>query len=804
MKAFYTLFAVCLVLLLNAPPALQAAANDEAQAIAVLQSGASPQEKDAACVRLKRIGTAAAVPALAALLADEQLGHSARYALESMPAPEAGQALLSALSRTTGLPRAGVIQSLGLRRERQAVSNLGKLLTDTDTESALAAAHALGLIGGGPALFALDTAFPNATGKLHLAVADGLLACGNQLLLENDKSSAARVFERLYGAKEPPFIRQAAYRGMLLAAGTKSLPMVISALKTGDAPSQMAALQVARDLQAPGATKELCQLLKDAPATMQAAIVEALVQRQDPAAVSAILPLAKSPDEYVRATALASLGTLGDATACAMLVQAAATPADQKTARQALLQIRVDLAASLVEMLPTAKPAEQNEIVRALAGRGEKGTADRLITLAKEGNEPSQIAALRAMGQLATPAHFAALVQIIEATPNETVRAEAGDTLASLCRRVGNLEVQPLTSALAKGTPASQATLLQVCSELRQPEVRAALRTAVKSTDNQVRTAAIRALCNTRDAELLPDLLALTREAAEANLRPLAARGYVRLATDEEAIKVSPAQRFRLLKDIYAAATRPEEKRLVLAKAAGIADLEALNFTLEAMSDPALQNEAAQAATQIASALSTSQPQRASEALKKVLATATDDAAKKAATAALDRLDAMKDFLTSWQVSGPYLQAGKDFTALFDIVFPPETPGAAGATWKALPAGTDPKQPYLLDLLKALGGESRVAYVRTSVYSEIEQPARLEIGSDDGVKVWLNGKQVHANNVPRAVTVGADKVAVTLKKGWNTLMFKINQNNQGWGFCAKFAKPDGSRLTGLQCDANRE
>src|SRR5437899_6909986 len=88
-------------------------ANEEQRLIAVLQSGASLAEKDAACARLKLIGTAHCVPELSALLSDEQLSHSARYALEPMQAPEAGQALLDALPKTKGLIKVGLINSLG-------------------------------------------------------------------------------------------------------------------------------------------------------------------------------------------------------------------------------------------------------------------------------------------------------------------------------------------------------------------------------------------------------------------------------------------------------------------------------------------------------------------------------------------------------------------------------------------------------------------------------------------------------------------------------------------------------------------
>ena len=78
-----TLFAAHLSLLFFLGSSVQADTAEEQKQIAILQSNSSSQQKDAACARLKRIGTARAVPALAALLTEEQLSHSARFALES-------------------------------------------------------------------------------------------------------------------------------------------------------------------------------------------------------------------------------------------------------------------------------------------------------------------------------------------------------------------------------------------------------------------------------------------------------------------------------------------------------------------------------------------------------------------------------------------------------------------------------------------------------------------------------------------------------------------------------------------------
>jgi hypothetical protein len=88
-------------------------------------------------------------------------------------------------------------------------------------------------------------------------------------------------------------------------------------------------------------------------------------------------------------------------------------------------------------------------------------------------------------------------------------------------------------------------------------------------------------------------------------------------------------------------------------------------------------------------------------------------------------------------------------------------------------------------------------YLKTAVESAEEQEVLLEMGSDDGVKAWLNGEEIHANNAGRGVTPGEDKVKTKLKAGENVLLLKITQGGGGWGACARFRKPDGSQIEGL-------
>ena len=80
----------------------------------------------------------------------------------------------------------------------------------------------------------------------------------------------------------------------------------------------------------------------------------------------------------------------------------------------------------------------------------------------------------------------------------------------------------------------------------------------------------------------------------------------------------------------------------------------------------------------------------------------------------------------------------------------------------------------------------------------------MEMGSDDGIKAWLNGKLVHANNVARGTVRGSDTVNVALEKGWNSLLLKITQNNGPWSFGARVGKRDGTSLKNIRVDSGHE
>ena len=87
--------------------------------------------------------------------------------------------------------------------------------------------------------------------------------------------------------------------------------------------------------------------------------------------------------------------------------------------------------------------------------------------------------------------------------------------------------------------------------------------------------------------------------------------------------------------------------------------------------------------------------------------------------------------------------------------------------------------------------EQAIAYGLAYVFSSEERQTHLLIGSDDGIRIWLNGELIHTNPAYRGAYPDQDKIPVNLKKGWNTLLVKVLQGGGGWGYFVRFIDPEG-------------
>ncbi|MBK7406155.1 MAG: PSD1 domain-containing protein [Phycisphaerales bacterium] len=128
-----------------------------------------------------------------------------------------------------------------------------------------------------------------------------------------------------------------------------------------------------------------------------------------------------------------------------------------------------------------------------------------------------------------------------------------------------------------------------------------------------------------------------------------------------------------------------------------------------------------------------------------------------------------------WHSIGPFVaEAGQN---PYDEAFGPESDlaHAGGEIWTARPEWTDGEA-------HTLTGERCATYLARTISSATARRVTLLLGTDDAVKVWLNGRVVHENNVARALTPDQDSVEVGLDPGENLLVMKVVNFAGGYAF----------------------
>ena len=414
MKSYLTYFilpVLCAALTANAQ-------TSEADLIAKLKSDAPLGEKILAAQLLGQVGTPAAIAPLAALLDVPELSHAGRYGLAMIPGAATDKAFRDAAGRLQGMQLVGVFQSIGDRRDTEAVPILAKRLGDGDKAVAAAAADALGRIGTADAAKALKPFI----GK-NVEASRGYLNCA--------RSNAALYGDVLKaGDAVPQSIRLAALRGELLAKGLKQ-----AHFEAVDPREVGVALRVAFELPKSDAVqKVLVDVLRNVP-PLRARICAVLGERGEAIPIAVVREILKSNNPADQVAIMKTVARLGMSEAIPDIVDFSISDAPEVASEaQALLGCFPEgpqRTAALNALLgsPDAK--------RQLAGIGvathlrAQEAIPTVLTLATGTDAAVSDTAFKALGAITGIEHIDALINAFLAKPSDA----ALRAITSLCSR---------------------------------------------------------------------------------------------------------------------------------------------------------------------------------------------------------------------------------------------------------------------------------------------------------------------------------------------------------------------------------
>lgn len=757
--------------------------------------------------QLERLGRAESVDAVARMLydPDDLVRHRALAALQNIPVPQASQPIIDALEDAYE-PEwiGGLLSALGYRHDPAGVDAIAPFMVHRDPVVGCAAAAALGKIGGPKAVAALQRlARRRLNERTRRTIKDSLLLCADMYAKEGCADAAAALYAPMLSPYEMRRYRIAALRGLALSGAEGSVPAVVAALKDPDESLQAAASRLLVELPGKGAGVRAAALLKTLPPAGQVMVIRALADRGDTAVRGAVLEAAKSEDAGVRVAALAALARLGDSTAVPVLAKAAATAegVEGQTAHASLVALRGkgvdDVIVAFMKASTTTDT--RSELIGALSERGASSAAPALLEVAAKDTEQSvRVDALNALGALAGGAQLPALVELLVKAPTDPERAAAERAVGDTLTRVPDVErrAAPLLTAHAAATGPTKLLLLRLLGRTGSPRALEVIRAALKAGDADTKDSAVQAISVWPDVTVANDLLALARSGDSDAHREMALTGYIRVVG-------LPSQRtapdtVKLYQAAIPLAQSQQQKEAIVQGLGGIAVPESLTALQPLLTDAQVGGDAGSALTRVAGAIATQGPdvrKAAVAALKALVAGDADLKVKAQAQTAMDNITRAEDWIAEWQMSPVYSQDGVKGEQLQDMVFAPEK-SENGVKWTAFQA--DKSHPWDIDLRAVPGsGDDKTIYLRTRVQSPKEQEVQIQVGSDDGVKVWLNGALVHSNSAPRPNQPGQDKVKATLKAGWNDLLVKITNYQGNYAFSCRIRTPDGDHVDGL-------
>jgi len=624
-----------------------AAAEQEREALKIIQSDAPAGDKALACKRLAIYGGKSAVPALAPMLLEERYSSWARTALEDITDPSATDVLREALGKTQGRVLSGVINSVGVKRDAKAVPALAAKLKDADTQVAEAAASALGRIGGSGAVSALTGAMGSAPEAVRSEAAYGLVRCAEQLMEAGKAGDAVRLYDSIRKAKLPKQRIAEATRGAILARQGKGIALLQEQLRSEDKALFAVGLRVTRELPGREATMALANELEKLAPDRQPLLLVALADRGDAAALPAIEKTARTGIPKARMAAFAALERFNQLGSIPVLLEGAADSdkAVAQAAKLALAKLTVAGAdAELVARISKASGKTKQALVEVAGQRRIASALPAVVALANDPDAGVRNAVVTTLGSIGEAQQAGDLAQLLAKAPGEQERGDLERALLAICSRLGTACL-PHVLPLAKNADAEVRKIaLHTLASVGGTEALSAVKAAMDDQNEGVQDEAVRTLStwsNTwpEDAGVAEPLLALAKSAKKPAHQVLGVRGFLQFVEGDA--KLGDAKRVAYLNEVLPMLQRPEEKRLAVSVAGGIPNGAAIEWLLARLEDEAVAQDVCLALGSLAAKgdLKDAPKELREKALRTVLEKSKDDRAKKRAEAALKKLN---------------------------------------------------------------------------------------------------------------------------------------------------------------------
>lgn len=381
--------------------------------------------------------------------------------------------------------------------------------------------------------------------------------------------------------------------------------------------------------------------LKGATPARKIELLRILDERFWEPAYPAALQALKHSDPAVRAAAIVAAARLGREKALPSILDFLAA-GDEKEHRAAARMLEAmpgtRVSAVIARELPKRDPRIRLTLIGALEKRNATDQVGAIVDAAKDKNASIRLAAIRALGRLTPAGSLPDLLGIVVGARDDAEREAATRATMAACGRVRDHEAMltALMAALPGASIPAQCSFLRILASTGGDRSLTEVRERLDSTNTRIRTAAIRALGEWKDASPLNTLLELANGAGPDSEKRLAFRGYLALTTRDTSAPVGA--RIKRLEDAMKTAASPAEKKRVLAALGRVPDPGALKMTEKLGLEKGLREAADASIVAIAELISASHWETATEAARSILDFCPDKQLCARAKATIERI----------------------------------------------------------------------------------------------------------------------------------------------------------------------
>lgn len=156
-----------------------------------------------------------------------------------------------------------------------------------------------------------------------------------------------------------------------------------------------------------------------------------------------------------------------------------------------------------------------------------------------------------------------------------------------------------------------------------------------------------------------------------------------------------------------------------------------------------------------------------------------------------------KPELGTWHYLGPIkLEQGKSNSYL-DMVLPPEEGYDPARTYDGSLKWVDKPDWADDQVIKFETRDQSVSYLHRTINVAVSTAVTFSLGSNDAIKVWVDGQERFANNIGRTVAPNQDKVSVFLEEGQHDLLIKIANYGGETGYYFRAVDDEGQGVLSM-------